>query len=378
MRRSASNADLRGQVLVMVAVGMFGLIGMVGLIIDVGFAWAANRGTQNGADAAAHAGAIEIVQHLAGAAGKTDDDVVAAIDRAVTRNAVTLDNAEYTDWQGAPIGVDVGTAPGGGIPADAQGVLVETTRVHTTLIAQVIGVRELRMGARAVAVGGPAADPCPTNDACALLPITFPTTVVTCDGQNKSLPAEDAGGQPYPWPEGAEVTIPLCGNNPGSVGWLDWYPPQGGTSELADEICDPNPPELNLPDWFEVTSTGNVNAQDVEDCLNKYAGQYVLLPMFDDTCRVNPGEGNPCTDPAATGQNQWYHFPSYAVFELDSPKGAYVNGNNSAECAGAGGNGGTSCLVGRFVDAVSGGTVGPITDADTSSPTSLWAVQLIR
>jgi hypothetical protein len=119
---------------------------------------------------------------------------------------------------------------------------------------------------------------------CAFIPITFPTTIVTCDGQNKAVPTTT------PWVENTEYIIPLCGNNAGSVGWLDWYPPNGGASELADEICSPNPPVLDLPDWFKVTSTGNVNKAEVEDCLNKYAGQRILMPMFDDTCRDDPGE----------------------------------------------------------------------------------------
>jgi hypothetical protein len=220
-------------------------------------------------------------------------------------------------------------------------------------------------------VGGPNTDPCPGSQSCALLPITFPTTVVTCDGQNKAVPTTD------PWQENVEYIIPLCGHNPGSVGWIDWYPPAGGTDELADEICDPNPPPIDLPDWFEVTSTGNVNAADVEDCLNQYAGQRILMPMFDDTCREDPGEGNPCTNPAATGQNQWYHFPAFAVFELAAPKGAFINGDNSAVCE-QGNNGATSCLKGRFIDAVSGGTVGVW---DPNAPQGLgssFAVQLIR
>jgi Flp pilus assembly protein TadG len=368
-----------GQVLVIVGLGMVALIAAVGLVIDVGFAWADNRSTQNGVDAAAHAGAIVIVQEIA-SDGQTETDgaVLQAINGALAENDVVFQSAEYTNRQGTELGITVGTTADGAIPAGAQGVLVSGTRVHDTLLARIVGVATISMRAEATAVGGPASEPCPTNDICAFIPITFPTTVVTCDNQNKSLPAEDADGNPYEWSENTDYIIPLCGNNPGSVGWIDWYPPAGGTSELAAEICDPNPPRLDLPDWFEVTSTGNVNAQNVEDCLNKYAGQYILMPMFDDTCRTNPGEGNPCTDPAASGQVQWYHFPSYAVFELDSPKGAYVNGDNSDVCNPSGGNGATTCLVGRFVDAVAGGTVGPIDEAGPTNPSQLYAVQLIH
>jgi hypothetical protein len=101
------------------------------------------------------------------------------------------------------------------------------------------------------------------------------------------------------------------------------------------------------------------------------------MPMFDDTCRQNPGEGNPCTTPWAVGQNQWYHFPSYAVFELRSPKGAYISGNNKTVCE-QGNNGATSCLIGRFIDGVAGGSVG---EWDPNAPPRLstqFAIQLIH
>lgn len=365
----------RGQVLVIVGVAMIGLIAMVGLIIDVGFAWAANRDTQNGSDAAAHAGAIVIVQQMAGITpARTDDDVEAAVASAATENEMTVVAAEYVDVVGNPLPtpVEVGSAAGNAIPPAAQGVRVEGRQVHDTLVAKVIGIGQLTAGAEAIAVGGPSTDPCPTNDICAFIPITFPTTIVTCDGQNKSLPTTS------PWVNNTEYIIPLCGNNPGSLGWIDWYAPAGGAAELALEICDPNPPPIDLPDWFEVSSTGNVNSADVENCLNKYAGERIMMPMFDDTCREDPGEGNPCTNPAAAGGNLWYHFPSYAVFELREPKGAYVNGNNSSVCDPTGGNGATSCLIGRFIDGVAGGSVGVWDPTAPQGPSMLFAVQLIK
>lgn len=369
----------RGQVLVIVGLAMVGLIAMVGLVIDVGFALAVNRDTQNGADATSHAGAIVIVRNLATPGSADDADVESAVADAAAANGITLESAEYTDWLGDPLPtpVLVGEAPGGAIPTGAQGVRATGTRIHQTILARIVGINTIPVRQHATAVGGPGTEPCPDDDECAFIPITFPTTIVSCDGQNKAVPTNTQ------WVENTEYIIPLCGNNAGSVGWLDWYPPNGGTSELALEICSPNPPELDLPDWFQVTSTGNVNAATVEDCLNKYAGQRILMPMFDDTCRDDPGEdaaGLPaeCTSTQEpSGQNQWYKFPSYAVFELRAPKGAFINGSNKDECEQSN-NGATSCLIGRFVDAVAGGTVG---EWDPSQPPQLgqqFAVQLIR
>jgi hypothetical protein len=376
--KTQSSPAPRGQILVIVGLGMVALIAAVGLVIDVGFTLAANREAQNGVDAASHAGAIVIVKEIA-SDGTTESDaaVLAAVQNAAAINKITLEDAQYTDVEGTLIGVEVGAAPGGSIPANAQGVQASGSLEHETFFARIVGIARLAVSAKATAVGGPASEPCPGTEICAFVPVSFPTTVVTCDGRNKSVAAQGPDGLPYEWVENTHYIIPLCGNNPGSVGWVDWTPPFGGTSELTGQICDPDPPELNLPDWFYVTSTGNTNSLAVENCLNKYAGEYILMPMFDDTCKVDPGEGNPCTEPAATGVNQWYHFPSYSVFELESPKGAYVNGDNSDVCDPTGGNGATTCLVGRFVDAVGGGAVGAITP-ETTSPSSLYAVQLIK
>lgn len=376
-----------GQVLVFVAGGMVVFVGAVGLTLDVGMALVNNRNSQNGADAAAHAGAIVLVRKMSSPGTQQDAGVLSAITQAVDENGVVFENAWYRDFRGNALSPDVkvGAAPGGTIPAGAQGVEVRSRQVHQTLFARALGVPEIAAAANATAVGGPVSNPCDGVDACALLPITFPTTVVTCNGQNKSAPAQP----PSAWKSDTNYVIPLCGLNPGSLGWIDWDPPPaanspertrtdpqpGGTAELVSEICSPNPPPLALPDWYYVTNTGNTNSKDVEDCLNKYAGQYILMPMFDDTCNVKPVGGVACSNDAR-GVDQWYHFPEYAVFELAAPKGAYINGNNRAVCDPASQSNATSCLVGRFVNAMAGGEVGQFVPG--SSPSSLFAVQLIK
>src|SRR4029077_2222016 len=55
-RRLAPVRHQRGQILVIVAIGMVALIAMAGLVTDAGIAWANRRQAQNLADAAAMAG----------------------------------------------------------------------------------------------------------------------------------------------------------------------------------------------------------------------------------------------------------------------------------------------------------------------------------
>ena len=74
MRNIRSSRDSH-QTLVIVALGMVALVAMVGVVIDVGMDRADNRGAQNGSDATAHAGAVVIMQYLAGDATKSDADI---------------------------------------------------------------------------------------------------------------------------------------------------------------------------------------------------------------------------------------------------------------------------------------------------------------
>lgn len=367
MTSSRGGTSHRGQTLVIVAVGMVVLIGMVGLIIDVGLQWAGNRGSQNGSDATAEAGAVVLMERMLGAT-KSDADVLAAVNAAAAVNAIDVDIAEYTDWQGNLLNVEVGQ---GSIPADAQGVRVVGTRVHETVFARVLGVDELSVFTDAIAVSGPA-DPCPPGAPCGLLPVTVPTTVVTCDGQNRSVATEDdwIGGEDAP-----EYVIPLCGNNPGSVGWIDWTPPAGGDSELAGQLCDPEPPyPVVLPDWFNVTSTGNTNSDSVDDCFSTHIGTPIMIPLFEDTCRTDPGASTECTDPAPIGgQNQWYYFPRAASLWLT---GVYINGSNADVCDT--GNGATSCITGIFIDTAIVGEVSGPWDPNDDSLSQFFTVQLIR
>jgi hypothetical protein len=182
--------------------------------------------------------------------------------------------------------------------------------------------------------------------------------------------------------------IPLCQNGPGNVGWLDWTPPGGGTNELEQSILVPDNPAIDLPSWQYVTETGNVNSPEIEDAINTYAGQVVMIPQFDATCSDDPTPGTAVSDcpPGSlggNGANQWYHMPSFGFLRLCDPSipdcngltGAYITGSNGAECD-SGGNGATSCLIGEFVDFMSSGTVGPGVGGGTGS--KAIGVQLIR
>ena len=260
---NSTNAE-RGQILVIVAVGLLVMVAMVALVVDGGYAWAKQRDTQNAADAAAEAGATVLMQRLAGVVpAKTDGDVDVAVDQAATDNGTVVDVAYYTDINGdlvTPAGAvtaDESAAAvvgAGAIPSGASGVRAVASQDFDTIIAGVMGFQNLTARAPATAVTGYQGDTCPADSGCVVLPVTFPTTIIDCDGSNnivQQTPATD-------WPSPSAVTVvPLCSNGPGNVGWLDWTPTAGGASELRDAILPPGSnPYLEWPQWFYVVSTG--------------------------------------------------------------------------------------------------------------------------
>jgi hypothetical protein len=359
MSQKLERAAPHGQMLVIVGVAMVALVAMVGLVIDGGFAWSENRATQNGVDAAAHAGAIVILEDHIGDP-QTDGDVWDAMEAVATVNGVLLEEAEYTTWEGVSLGIPVTDGGSGPIPDDAQGVRAIGAREHETFFMQVVGIDDVTVRNDATSVTGPAN---PAN----LLPVSVPVNVTSCDGQNKAEISDDL------WLEGVLYVFPLCGNptteSGGSYGWIDWYD-SGGAPEIWEQVCDPNPPTIHMPGWYEVIQSGNVNPAKLEDCFNdNWAGKLIQIPLFDDKCITEPPAGEACTQP---GSPQWYHFPAYAVILLDW---AYINGTN--DVCNVNNNGATSCLVGTFVDAVFEGSVGGEWTDSPTSPSQGYTVQLI-
>lgn len=376
-----SRPSQRGQVLVIVAVGMFVIIGLVGLVIDGGNAWGQQRQTQNGADAMAEAGATVLAHWLKGAP-MTDGDVGCAVEAAADANGLADPSAVYTDVAGdflTPT-VEVGACnPGGGapIPPGAQGVKASGNRDFDTFLARAIGFQQFTTSASATAVAGLITEICPANAGCPVLPVTFPLTAVTCDGTNRQLqiPGTD-------WPLTQLVDpmaddyadtdtmsiVPLCSIGPGSVGWLDFGPPC--PNNLADVITNPCNVSIPIPTWIQ-TSTGNPN--NLEEKINALTGpqigvaddSVVLIPINDNTCSTKPPDSQfncPGGNGSGNGSNLYYHIPKFTRFMIDQ---AYIQGGNSGDCNSppgkplVQGNGGTGCFKGWFLNYVETGPVGP-------------------
>jgi hypothetical protein len=398
-----------GQIMVLFVLSILVVIAGAAVILDGGNLWAQTRVTQNGSDSSAEAGAVVLAQRLSGAVepgGGWDAAVEAAINNNATANGIVVDKAYYTDICGIPLTpggakavngsnvetLNVAAQVGSGFPTSSAttpdcpsltvgppaGVLVVGRKDVNTFFAGVIGMNQVPVNTRATAVSGYIQGFCDAteDEACAILPVTIPVNVATCDGSG------DLTTTGNPWLLGPVYRIPLCKNGPGNVGWLDWTPPSGGSSELVCSILHPNNPAIDLPSWQYVTATGNTNGgggacgMSVEAAIRTYNGQVVMIPQFDMTCGPDPdqsqvaiGPNYGCSAPnSGHGQRNWYRMPSFAFLKLCSTsdaaclaegldQGAYIGGSNKTECE-VGGNGATGCLVGRFVKILATGTVG--------------------
>jgi hypothetical protein len=429
----------RGQALVVMVGVMLLSIALLAVIVDGGNVLSQQRISQTGSDSAAEAGAIVLAERLAGAVTPGlgwDATVTSKVQASAAANGLTIRNAYYTDICGIPLQTDgsaalnadgtenlavameigTGSLPGGSAttpncPAltvgPVAGVLVIGERNVGTFVARAINIQTITVTTRAAAVTGYLQGFCDASQGtwCAVLPVTIPAYVPFCDNRGDLNPSGD------PWEKGVVYKIGLCGNDPGNIGWIDWHPPAGGASELTCEIVNPDNPAVILPSWQYVSQTGNVNgggpcADDdtgvvysgVEEALRKYNGQIVLIPQFSPpNCNPGPNEspaldeveleteyGCDPADQGASGQNQWYRITSFAYLQLCDPsmpecngmEGAYIEGNNIADCEQ--GNGQTGCLVGKLVDILSTGTVGPGNAGSGTSDTKAIGVQLIK
>lgn len=396
MRLHRDHHDQTGQALVIMVVGFIAMLALAGLVIDGGNLWSQQRAIQNGSDAAAEAGTVVLAQELSGASapasatgtcptGTTDTWDLAVCKSTygtATSNQTPLSSAVYTDYLGNPL-----TAVGGGVvPPGAQGVKTIATKQVPTYLAGVVGIKSFTASTQATAVVGVVTSLCPSDTICGVLPLTIPVVVSTCTGSGKLYPGTD------PWPivgqdqytADDEAIVGLCktqngnigGDSAGSVGWLDFG--CGGT--LIDNITNPCVTNLSFPSW-EQTKPGNQN--NVESAINAYEGKTVWLPLFDGTCKQDPGGTSLSDCPAGqqgVGNNTWYHIPTFVGFHLDQ---AYIQGSNNAACNSApgappvDGNGSNGCLKGWFTKQLPApGTIN-LQKIDSSNP-GLLGVQLIR
>ncbi|HEU5197986.1 MAG TPA: TadE/TadG family type IV pilus assembly protein [Ktedonobacterales bacterium] len=153
----------RGQTLVVVALLLTALIGMLGLVIDVGYAYSERRQIQNAADAAALNGARQLdAQFSNGNQNGSDKQILLSIKQYITAYNLTvnasgnvpasLQSAVYVDELGATTYGVVGTQPSTQIPTGAAGVRVVVREPWTPFVMEALGFSSFTIAASATAV----------------------------------------------------------------------------------------------------------------------------------------------------------------------------------------------------------------------------------
>jgi Flp pilus assembly protein TadG len=132
----------RGQILVIFALGLVVMIGMVGLVLDGGSAFAQRRNQQNAVDLAALAGANAYLNTPGTIATRTAAAQAAALASASSNG--------YTDGVN---GVEVDT-PAVTLLQSGAAIGISITATHVNSFARVLGATEWDVSVDATAVGG--------------------------------------------------------------------------------------------------------------------------------------------------------------------------------------------------------------------------------
>jgi hypothetical protein len=135
----------RGQVIIMFALMLTGLLGMVGLAMDLGYSFSQRRNTQNAADAGALAGALAVLKQT-----NAQPYVVNAVSGNQFANSTTTPtvlSCNYVpltmkdDSTGSPW-TDLGTCTSTP-PTGATGVHVHTRESHATFFIRILGINSI-------------------------------------------------------------------------------------------------------------------------------------------------------------------------------------------------------------------------------------------
>ena len=131
---AAERGASRGQVLIMFAFFLTAMMGMMGLAVDLGFAFAQRRTIQNAADLSATAGARVVARYRSDNVISALPDVQAIVDDNHIPNTTTvLEECTYLDQFGQDVGDCVIN-----VPANATGVRVQVSETHRTFFISAV------------------------------------------------------------------------------------------------------------------------------------------------------------------------------------------------------------------------------------------------
>jgi hypothetical protein len=265
-----------GQAVVLSAVWMVVLLGMAGLVIDVGSWYRAQRNLQSDADAAA----------LAGAQDLPDDTATAGVmaKSFAQKNGYTLTDS----------GISFS-----GVTAPNDSITVKVKAPSPTFFTKLFGINSVDVAAQATAKAD-------------LLGAARYVAPITVNIKHPLL-----AGNKCPC-FGTQTTLPLDKNGaPGAFGLLDLDEGTGnGGSTLADWILNGYNAALTLGDHSSNTGA-KFNGNGIDEALAARIGTVLLFPVFDKLTQQGTGA--------------IYNIVAWVGFHLDSYK---ITGGNSGTLTG--------------------------------------------
>lgn len=284
----------RGQIIVLFAAFSIAMIGMLGLAMDLGYAFAQKRTVQNAADAAALAGARQVARYTeavpTSAQPEANSFATSAMNRVASTNQ-TMFYCKYVDYAGGEQGEC--NAP---VTPSAKGVRAKVREQHQTFFIRVIPGAPETVTTEATAMAVVERYTMPTGDAPFLLCGSAAWAI--SDANNYAL-----GGN-----KGVSLNILTAADevNPAYVGYTfrihDNKLSQGNeTSPESQAGCGTTSASFNglagvgnqnaaVPGWFNYqtgTQVGNitVNVPGVGGCR---AGQNTNCVMFLPVAKSTP------------------------------------------------------------------------------------------
>lgn len=343
----AGRTRQRGQILVVVAGGMIGLLAIAALVFEGGTLVLNRRDAQNASDLASLAGAKVVADELTDPdANLRRRDVFNAIRDSLEVNHCEAGVGTRCTWTANFVSAGIGpgsavSSSGSSIPSGTIGVRVRVTREPGTILGRIFNMRTWEVSTEGTAV--------------AAKPTSIPTSVVlpiaVCgwtDGEEDDdddderfdcARASRSDDNHVGFVPGQIYDLADTKDAPGGFGWLSW---DGSSSSgvLAARICSPQNPSFTLDDpydsptgggetWFPA-DPGTSNSSSIRACLQRWIDSQatVLLPIYD----VVTGGG--------TGAR--YHLTGVAAFiivsqgqpAIDSIQGYFVEYYNFTDVTG--------------------------------------------
>ena len=285
----------KGQSFILIAVIMAALILIVGLAVDAGNAYAAQRKAQSTANAAAIAGTKRLAMARDNPQSYVDRDIEAEIKAVVVQNGFSADEviAEYLDASGNVLGL-VGYKRDEPPPKEAVYIRVRVGTHVQTYFVRIAGYNQVGVSATTQAQNKAVGTPGCTDG-------IYPIGVF---GQKQAFER----GKVY-WIWDGDPNVP---EYPGNLGWLRWRqdPDLGSAPELAAALTPPGTygdPEKGYFDGethilgqghVMYGNTGLSGSSQVQDRLDYFisSGEPMILPLWSegrgqgvDTTYVNNG-----------------------------------------------------------------------------------------